>query len=195
MQPVGPYFRVSLFLFLHLSLFLLTTQLYFGQVPRISSFTFWTLHTPGIQSLLHDRNWGPVKRGLHLAVAACCLVNFVVVRATCSGSHWRVKFYCKASGVPGKEKSRHVSKSNYIRCSERRLIGNLFYRRNFLRKRSATCREKCRCAAPHTEKSDKPKQWTQYPYRFWKTQTTARISTWELSGNEQFIFLNIVYTN
>jgi hypothetical protein len=33
-----------------------------------------------------------------------------------------------------------------------------FYRRNFLRKSSATYPEKCRCAAPDTEKSDKPAQ-------------------------------------
>jgi hypothetical protein len=29
----------------------------------------------------------------------------------------------------------------------------------------ATCREKCRRAAPRTEKSDKPAQWT--PYFWW----------------------------
>jgi hypothetical protein len=40
--------------------------------------------------------------------------------------------------------------------SERRLIGHSYYRRNFLRKRCATCRP----AAPRTEKSDKPAQWT-----------------------------------
>jgi hypothetical protein len=44
----------------------------------------------------------------------------------------------------------------YIGCSERRLIGHLFYRRNFLRKCCSTCREKFRRAAPCTEKSDKP---------------------------------------
>jgi hypothetical protein len=47
-----------------------------------------------------------------------------------------------------------------IGCSERRLIGHPFYRRKFLRKSCATCREKCRRAAPLTEKSDKPAQWT-----------------------------------
>jgi hypothetical protein len=31
-----------------------------------------------------------------------------------------------------------------IGCSERRLIGHTFYRRNFLRKSCATCRGKCR---------------------------------------------------
>jgi hypothetical protein len=45
-------------------------------------------------------------------------------------------------------------------CSERRLIGHSFYRRNFLRKSCATCREKCHRAGPRTEKSDKPAQWT-----------------------------------
>jgi hypothetical protein len=45
----------------------------------------------------------------------------------------------------------------YIGCSERRLIGHSFYRPNFLRKSCATCREKCRRAAPRTEK---PAQWT-----------------------------------
>jgi hypothetical protein len=34
----------------------------------------------------------------------------------------------------------------------------LFYRRNFLRKSCASCREKCRRAAPRTEKSDKSAQ-------------------------------------
>jgi hypothetical protein len=51
----------------------------------------------------------------------------------------------------------HVS-SAYIGCSERRLTGHSFYRRNFLRKSCATCREKCRRAALRTEKSDKPAQ-------------------------------------
>jgi hypothetical protein len=45
-----------------------------------------------------------------------------------------------------------------IAYSERRLIGHSFYRRNFLRKSCATCREKCRRTAPRTEKSDKPAQ-------------------------------------
>jgi hypothetical protein len=49
---------------------------------------------------------------------------------------------------------------NDIGCSECRLIGLSFYRRNFLRKNCATCREKCRHAASHTDKSDKPAQWT-----------------------------------
>jgi hypothetical protein len=48
----------------------------------------------------------------------------------------------------------------YIGCSECRLIEHSFYRRNFLRKSCATCREKYRRAAPRTEKSDKPVQWT-----------------------------------
>jgi hypothetical protein len=48
----------------------------------------------------------------------------------------------------------------YIGCSERRLIGHSFYHRNFLRKSSATRQEKCRRAAPRTEKSDKHAQWT-----------------------------------
>jgi hypothetical protein len=39
--------------------------------------------------------------------------------------------------------------------SDRRLIGHSFYRWNFLRKSCAICREKCRRAAPRTEKSDK----------------------------------------
>jgi hypothetical protein len=39
-------------------------------------------------------------------------------------------------------------------CSEHRLIGRSFYRRNFLRKSCATCWEKF-YAAPCTEKSDK----------------------------------------
>jgi hypothetical protein len=46
--------------------------------------------------------------------------------------------------------------NSYTGCSERRLIGHSFYRRNFLRKCCATCQEKCRRAAPRTEKSDKP---------------------------------------
>jgi hypothetical protein len=46
----------------------------------------------------------------------------------------------------------------YIGCSERRLIGHSFYRQSLLRKSCATCREKCRRTAPHTEKSDKPAQ-------------------------------------
>jgi hypothetical protein len=46
--------------------------------------------------------------------------------------------------------------------SERRLFGHSFYRRNFLRKSCATCREKCRRMAPRTEKTDKPAQWTPY---------------------------------
>jgi hypothetical protein len=44
------------------------------------------------------------------------------------------------------------SKSN-IGCSERRMTGHWFYRRNFLRKSCATCREKCRRTASRTEKS------------------------------------------
>jgi hypothetical protein len=48
----------------------------------------------------------------------------------------------------------------YTGCSERRLIGHSFYRRNFLRKSYSTWREKCGRAAPRTEKSDKPVQWT-----------------------------------
>jgi hypothetical protein len=53
--------------------------------------------------------------------------------------------------------TRHYSsKRNNIECSERMLIGHSFYRRNFLRKCCATCREKCRRAAPRTVKSDKP---------------------------------------
>jgi hypothetical protein len=55
---------------------------------------------------------------------------------------------------------KHSNKNNqllplFIGCSERRLIGHSFYRRNFLRKSFATCREKCRHAAPRSEKSDK----------------------------------------
>jgi hypothetical protein len=46
--------------------------------------------------------------------------------------------------------------NGYIGYSERRLIGHSFYRRNFLRKCCATCREKWRRAASRTEKSDKP---------------------------------------
>jgi hypothetical protein len=46
----------------------------------------------------------------------------------------------------------------YIGCSERRLIGHSFYCRNPLRKSCATYGEKCRRAAPRTEKSDKPAQ-------------------------------------
>jgi hypothetical protein len=46
----------------------------------------------------------------------------------------------------------------YIGCSERRLIGHEFHRRNFLRKSCVTCREKCLRAAPRTEKSDMPAQ-------------------------------------
>jgi hypothetical protein len=50
--------------------------------------------------------------------------------------------------------------TGYTGCSERRLIGHSFYRRNFLRKSCATCREKCRRAASRPDKSDKPVQWT-----------------------------------
>jgi hypothetical protein len=47
-------------------------------------------------------------------------------------------------------------KFSYIGCSERRLIEHSFYRRNFLLKCCVIYREKCRRAAPRTEKSDKP---------------------------------------
>jgi hypothetical protein len=58
---------------------------------------------------------------------------------------------------------QHSNKNNqllppFIRCSERRLIGHSFHRRNLLRKSFATCREKCRRAAPRTDKFDKPAQ-------------------------------------
>jgi hypothetical protein len=57
-------------------------------------------------------------------------------------------------------------------CSERRLIEHSFYRRNFLRKSCPTNRERCRRAAPCTEKSDKPAQRTPYAtynvVRFWE---------------------------
>jgi hypothetical protein len=43
-----------------------------------------------------------------------------------------------------------------IGCSERSLIGHSFYRWNFLRKSCTIRREKCRRAAPRTEKPDKP---------------------------------------
>jgi hypothetical protein len=47
-----------------------------------------------------------------------------------------------------------------IGCSERRLIGHSFYRRNFLRKSCPACRH----TAARTEKSDKPAQWTPYTF-------------------------------
>jgi hypothetical protein len=57
------------------------------------------------------------------------------------------------SGSPKTRWSDHLFVN--IGCSERRLIGHSFYRRNFLRKSCSTCR-----TAPRTEKSDKPAQWT-----------------------------------
>jgi hypothetical protein len=83
-------------------------------------------------------------------------------RSQWSGTHKGAQ-RCRNMKI-GKEHtfSKYQNRDQWRRIgySERRLIEHSFHRRNFMRKSCATCREKCCHAAPRTEKSDKPAQWT-----------------------------------
>jgi hypothetical protein len=99
-----------------------------------------------------SKHWSSVIRGQTSGVAVGFLSSLGPV--TC----YHYPGYLQ---ILSKPKLRGALKHSYaIGCSERRLTEYSFHRRNFLRKSYATCREKCHSAAPRTEKSDKPAQWT-----------------------------------
>jgi hypothetical protein len=110
------------------------------------------LHDNVSQELLYM--WGgPRLTWVSLFSERCHRWNTKTLSVLDSGNTPLTSWCVTAPPLP---RIRDSSRWHYIGCSERRLIGHSFYSRNFLPKSCTTCWEKCCCAAPCTEKSDKP---------------------------------------